>query len=109
MDIVSGLTQANSVSLHPISAGNALAGTKTTAVNTDSFDNFLQAALDIFNETNRYQNEADQIQQDFATGKIDNMLSVMMAQEKAFSSLNFTVQVANKLVQAYQEIMRIQL
>lgn len=73
------------------------------------FDDALNAAIGIFNETNEYQKLADKAQLDFVTGKNDNMLSVMLAQEKAYASLNFTVQVTNKIVEAYKEIMRLQL
>lgn len=73
------------------------------------FEQFYNAALDVVNETNLYQLQADQLQRDFAVGKTDNMLSVIMAQEQAATTLNFTVQVTNKVIEAYREIMRIQM
>lgn len=77
-------------------------------INTDnSFDSFYNAYLSIMNETNQLQIDADKIQVDYVTGKTDDMLAVMLAQEKAYSSLNFTVQVTNKIIDAYREIMRI--
>jgi len=36
------------------------------------------------------------------------MLAVILAQEKAYTSLNFTVQVTSRIIDAYREIMRIQ-
>jgi flagellar hook-basal body complex protein FliE len=63
----------------------------------------------MLNETSAYQNAAESAQIDFAAGRTDDMLGVMLAQEKAFSTLNFTIQVTNKVVEAYREIMRIQL
>ena len=74
----------------------------------ESFASIYQAALDILQETNRYQHEADQAQLALATGKTDDILSVMLAQERAYSSLNFTVQVTNKIIESYREIMRMQ-
>ena len=41
-------------------------------------------------------------------GKIDNVADVMVAQEKASIALQYTVQLRNKLLDAYNEIMRIQ-
>ena len=82
--------------------------TKATG-KTNSFESFYNAYLNMIDETNTYQLQADQIQLDFAAGKTDDMLSVMLAQEKAYTSFNFTVQVTNKLVDAYREIMRMQL
>ncbi len=55
------------------------------------------------------QIEANQQQIDYLTGKTDNMLGVIMAQESALSSLNFTVQVTNKMVEVYKQIMQIQI
>lgn len=76
--------------------------------NTDnSFDSFYNAYLNIMNETNQYQIEAENLQVDYVTGKTDDMLAVVLAQEKAYASLNFTVQVTNKIIDAYREIMRI--
>jgi flagellar hook-basal body complex protein FliE len=78
------------------------------AVNT-TFDSFLNAAMDIINETNAFQIRAEQLQTDLATGKTDDILSVLLAQDRAFSSLNFTVQVTNKIIESYREIMRMQM
>ncbi len=73
------------------------------------FENFYNAALNVINETNNYQKAADKAQNDYVTGKTDDVLSVMMAQEKAYSTLNFTLQVTTKAVEAYREIMRMQI
>jgi flagellar hook-basal body complex protein FliE len=80
-----------------------------TAREHGSFDSIYQTAINLFDETNRYQKEADRVQLDFASGKTDNILSVMLAQEKAYSSLNLTVQATNKIIESYREIMRMQL
>jgi flagellar hook-basal body complex protein FliE len=34
---------------------------------------------------------------------------VLMAQDRAYSSLNFTVQVTNKIIESYREIIRMQI
>lgn len=86
---------------------NAL--TKTTTSVDGTFDSFFNAAMDLITETNDYQLAADQAQTDFATGKSDDILSVLLAQEKAYTSLNFTVQVTNKIIESYREIMRMQI
>jgi flagellar hook-basal body complex protein FliE len=81
-----------------------------TQGNTENvFDSVFNAAMDIVNETNRCQLEAEALQLDLAAGRTDNVLSVLLAQERAFSSLNFTVQVTNKIIESYREIMRMQL
>jgi flagellar hook-basal body complex protein FliE len=81
---------------------------QTKDVNT-TFDDMFKAALDVINETNTLQVEAEQLQVDFATGRTDDVLSVLLAQDKAYSALNFTVQVTNKIIESYREIMRMQI
>ncbi len=75
----------------------------------DSFQSIFQGYIDMLNETSSYQAESDKLQIDFATGKTDDMLAVMLAQEKATASLTFAIQVTNKILEAYKEIMRTQL
>ena len=75
----------------------------------DAFSLAFDAALAVLDETNNYQKTADALQRDLAAGRTDDILSVLLAQEKAYSSLNFTVQVTNKIIEGYREIMRMQL
>ena len=75
---------------------------------TQVFDDVLTAAMASFNRTNSLQQQADVAQLDFVMGREDNFLTVMLAQERAHSSMNFTVNVVSRAVQAYQEIMRMQ-
>ena len=53
------------------------------------------------------QKEVEQKQIDFITGKSDDIIGLSMAQSRASSSIQFTAQVTNKILNAYQEIMRI--
>ncbi|MCL1821101.1 MAG: flagellar hook-basal body complex protein FliE [Oscillospiraceae bacterium] len=43
------------------------------------------------------------------TGELDNIHTATIAAEKAEIMLNLTVQVRNKIVEGYQEIMRMQM
>lgn len=52
--------------------------------------------------------EADRKTQEFAVGKNRNMHEVMIASEKANISFRLLLQIRNKLMEAYQEIMRMQ-
>jgi flagellar hook-basal body complex protein FliE len=85
------------------------AGNPVNSAQENSFDSIYQAAIQLFDETNRYQKEAERTQLEFAAGRTDNILSVMLAQEKAYTSLNLTVQLTNKVIESYREIMRMQL
>ncbi|MCL2702315.1 MAG: flagellar hook-basal body complex protein FliE [Defluviitaleaceae bacterium] len=74
-----------------------------------SFDAFLRAMLDNVNETNEAIMTSQQFQLDVAQGYSDDLIGLSLAIEKANASLNFTVQVTNRLLEAYREIMRMQM
>lgn len=44
-----------------------------------------------------------------ATGQMDSLDSIMIDMEKADIALQFTLQIRNKILDAYQEIMRMQI
>ena len=52
---------------------------------------------------------ADVALRDLATGQADNVHSVMIAMEEAKLSMQFAVEVRNRLVEAYHELMRMQM
>ncbi|MCL2217555.1 MAG: flagellar hook-basal body complex protein FliE [Defluviitaleaceae bacterium] len=73
------------------------------------FGAFFDAAMGMVNDTNRMQLEARQFQFDFATGRLDDILAVQMAMDRASNALTFTTQVTNRIIEAYREIMRMQI
>ncbi len=84
----------------PLSAGRPTEGVKV------SFSSSLKAMLD---QVNTPQLQADRISQRFALGDDGvNLSDVMIERQKASLSLQATVQVRNKLVSAYHEIMNMQ-
>lgn len=77
--------------------------TATVKDNKVSFTDFLNNAI---SEVNKLQLESESLNEAFAMGKTDNIHQVMIAAEKADIALQFTVQIRNKILEAYQEIMR---
>jgi len=71
----------------------------------NSFSDMLKGSVD---KVNTMQNEADQAVQDLLVGKDQNIHQVMIAVEKANLSLQMMMQVRNKIMSAYEEIMRTQ-
>jgi flagellar hook-basal body complex protein FliE len=55
------------------------------------------------------EGQADQLKEDFALGITDNIPEVLIAGEKANVAIQFTMQVRNKVLDAYSEIMRMQI
>jgi len=101
----------NAVDLSSIGIDNvhALRNSRPVAADGSTFEMFYNAAFNLINEVNAHQRASYQLQLDFSTGRTDDVLAVMMAQEKAHASLNFTVQVTSRIVEAYREIMRMQI
>lgn len=60
------------------------------------------------NKLNQTLISSEVLLQDLATGKTDNIHHVMLALEDAKLSLQMALQVRNKVVEGYQEILRMQ-
>ena len=73
------------------------------------FEDFYKAAINLVEDTNKLELEADQKSLEFAMGKTGNIEEVLIAQEKANILLQFTIQVRNKAVESYKDIMRMPL
>jgi flagellar hook-basal body complex protein FliE len=71
-----------------------------------SFSNLLEEAI---SEVNTLQNRADQMMEKLATGEVKDLHQVMIALEEANLALQLTLQIRNKVIEAYQEIMRMQI
>ncbi len=71
-------------------------------------ENFAATLNQAINQVNQLHQTADLKAQQLATGKTDNVADVMLAAEKADIALRVMVQVRNKIIDAYQEIMRMQ-
>ncbi|HBG46104.1 MAG TPA: flagellar hook-basal body complex protein FliE [Deltaproteobacteria bacterium] len=69
---------------------------------------FSQVLKESIDKVNSLHNEADKAIEGLSTGQVNNIHDTMIAIEKANLSFNLMVQVRNKLVQAYEEIMRTQ-
>ncbi len=70
-----------------------------------SFGDMFKNAI---NSVNRQQRVADQAIEDLATGRNADIHRTMIEMEKADVSFQLVMQVRNKLITAYEEIMRIQ-
>ncbi|MEK6583590.1 MAG: flagellar hook-basal body complex protein FliE, partial [Nitrospirota bacterium] len=57
---------------------------------------------------NTLQKESDQAVQDLLSGKDQNLHQVMIVVEKANLSFQLMMQVKNKIIGAYEEMMRTQ-
>lgn len=74
--------------------------------NKESFGELLNNAL---NNVNQMQIDSDELKRLLAVGEVDNLHDVSIAAEKANISMQITLTLRNKIVEAYKEIMRIQI
>ncbi len=69
---------------------------------------FAETLKDAVNNVNQLQKTADVQMQKLATGKAENIPDVLIAAEQADIALKLMVQVRNKIIDAYHEIMKMQ-
>lgn len=72
-------------------------------------EGFGQLFKQTLEEVKTAQNTSDKMTNQLVTGEVKDIHEVMIASQKASLSLQLTVQVRNKVVEAYQEVMRMQL
>ena len=83
---------------------NEIAGSKPEGV-SNSFSDWLAKEM---GAVNMQLNNAELQVQQLAAGDEGNLHQVMLALEKAQLELELTVQIRNKLLEGYQDIMRMQ-
>ena len=74
-------------------------------VETKSFGEFLSDSL---KEVNTLKKQSEVANMKLAAGQVEDISEVVIAGEKASIAVQLTMQVRNKIVEAYQEIMRMQ-
>ncbi|MEW8976799.1 MAG: flagellar hook-basal body complex protein FliE [Symbiobacterium sp.] len=68
-----------------------------------SFGDVLAAAI---RQVEQEQRNANEMALKLAAGEVEDIAQVMIASERASLTLNLAIQVRNKVIEAYQEIMR---
>ena len=91
-----------------MSATSHLGETAQPQEGTDEVRSFGQMLADALKETNELQNKSDALNAALAAGQVDDISQVVIASQKADIALQLTLQVRNKAVAAYQELMRMQ-
>lgn len=70
---------------------------------------FIASLKESLQEVNELQKDADQAIEALVTGSSQNVHEAMLAVSKADLAFRMTMQVRNKIVEAYQEVMRMQI
>ncbi len=88
---------------------NAPIGAGTVKTDNSTFDNMLSAAMSNLGTTNAYLSDAENEEIKWALGETESTHDLTNALQKASVSLQYTVAVRDKLLEAYKEIMQIQI
>lgn len=75
----------------------------------DSFSSVFSSVMKHVDETNQLQNQAEAAEIQFALGESENTHDLLIAEAKANVALQYTVAVRDKMIEAYKEIMQIQI
>lgn len=92
-----------------------MTGTVPTALNTNNnvsnneSKDFKHVLAEALHKVNDQQLQAEQLHKQLAAGEVDHLHQVTVAAEKAALSLQLALQVRNKVVEAYSEVMRMQI
>ncbi len=87
----------------PFPTGSAKAAGSATPT-----EGFTQVLGDVIGKVNDLQTQANTAIEKLATGESKGLHEVMIAMEKSSISFQFLTQVRNKALDAYHEIMRMQ-
>ena len=75
---------------------------------TDNAHTFSAALRDSVDKVNQYQVESDTAVKELVAGRSKNIHETLLTIERADASLKMMMQVRNKILDAYREIMRMQ-
>ncbi|MHB1419351.1 MAG: flagellar hook-basal body complex protein FliE [Bacillota bacterium] len=86
-----------------------LAGSLEKSQNIEQGKSFGEQLRTAINQVNDLQIQADEVTNKYMAGDIQDLHQVMLATEEANLALQLTVSIRNKIIEAYQEISRMQI
>ena len=96
----------NSVSMMTPPMVNEMAKISTPVTSSEAQQTFANTLKDAISNVNTQQLQSDTMTQKLINGGDVELHEVMIASQKASITLNATMEVRNKVIEAYQEIMR---
>lgn len=98
-DLIETVNKATSVLKNPVKTEKEQGG----------FESLLDTAIKNFNLTNSYQSDKEDMELKWAMGEVDNPHDLTIALSKASQALNYTTAIRDRLLEAYKEIMQMQI
>lgn len=92
--------------VNPLQSGNMPVAKNNAAGGGEDFGEML---MDVLREVNESQLKSRDAQNDLMAGRKVDLQDVMITMERASTAMQLTMSVRNKLLEAYQEIQRMQI
>ncbi|MFH0920773.1 MAG: flagellar hook-basal body complex protein FliE [Fibrobacterota bacterium] len=83
-------------------------GKQKTVLNAEEVPSFSDTLKGFIKDVNSMQNHADQSIEKMVAGEITDVHQVMVAVEEANTAFSLMMELRNKMLDAYQEVMRMQ-
>jgi flagellar hook-basal body complex protein FliE len=96
------------VSAATLARGAAPGSTSPLQGGSQPGSGFARTFEDILGKASAQDAQADKALQELATGQTDNLHSVTLAAARADLSFRLVMEIRNRLQEAYQEVMRMQ-
>jgi flagellar hook-basal body complex protein FliE len=94
-------------SVSKVFQSNAAVSTSATTP-YEAQKNFASVLKDSIEKVNQAQNQSDVMTEKLARGENVDLHQVMIASQKASITMSATIEIRNKVIEAYQEVMRMQ-
>jgi len=82
---------------------------QTNKAAEEGFSGLLDKAIENLNTTNSYLSDAENEELRWALGETENTHELTIALQKASTALQYTVAIRDKFLEAYREIMQMQI
>ncbi len=96
------------MAIEAIRPGTGFAQTQQAAARP-SGEGFADALTDVAKQVSALESQANDMAMKIASGDVAELHNAMIAMQRASTALELTVQVRNRVLEAYQEIMRMQI
>lgn len=90
-------------------ADTSVLGQKALKAEDNSFDNILNKAMENISTTNAYISDYENEEVKWMLGETESTHDLTIAMGKASTALQYTVAVRDKLLEAYKELMQMQI
>jgi flagellar hook-basal body complex protein FliE len=99
----------NNIKLTEIRGINNTINMKDINKNEKEKHSFRELLVEELQKVNSLQKNSEYLNNKLILGEVENIHQVMIAAEKADLALQLTLQIRNKILDAYNEIMRMQI